>query len=220
MAVRVRPATVADISGIVEVSTLAFDPSTDAISARLFPAHLRCSDSNAAFSKWSTARTSARLDMQNSVVMVAVDDAAEENVLGFSMWLTPVPEGSQADESPGPKPTFSGIDFEALVELRRIMEQDKQCIFGKDGSKHSWNLDYLGVHPKHQRRGIGKMLLSWGLQQAREQERDCYLLATPAGLPLYEAAGFETIRIVQIFGVPHVSMKLAYQENLVVVNEV
>jgi predicted GNAT family N-acyltransferase len=64
------------------------------------------------------------------------------------------------------------------------------------------------------------MLVSWGVQQAKEQGRECYLVASPAGVPLYEAVGFETTRIVQIFGVPHVSMRLGYQSNLVAGGEV
>lgn len=67
-------------------------------------------------------------------------------------------------------------------------------------------LDSLGVDPKQQKRGIGKMLVDWGVQKATEQQRDCYLVSTPSGLRLYEATGFEPQREVLMFGVPHVSM--------------
>jgi GNAT superfamily N-acetyltransferase len=68
-------------------------------------------------------------------------------------------------------------------------------------------LDSLGVHPQHQKKGIGKLLLEWGVQEAAKQGGDCYLVATPAGLPLYRAAGFEDVRTVDIFGTPHMSMR-------------
>lgn len=55
------------------------------------------------------------------------------------------------------------------------------------------------------------MLLNWGVQQAREQGRDCS--ATPVGLSLYEAAGSETTRAVDIFGSRHVSMTLCRLGN-------
>lgn len=68
------------------------------------------------------------------------------------------------------------------------------------------DLDSLGVHPHHQRRGIGRLLLDWGTRQAECEGKDCYLVATPAGVPLYRAAGFASTRTVDIFGTPHVSM--------------
>lgn len=68
-------------------------------------------------------------------------------------------------------------------------------------------LDSLGVHPAHQKRGIGRLLLDWGVQEAAKQGKDCYLVATPAGLPLYRAAGFEDVKVLDIFGTPHVSMR-------------
>ena len=67
-------------------------------------------------------------------------------------------------------------------------------------------MDSLGVDPKQQRRGIGRMLVNWGIQKAEQQQRDCYLVSTPSGLPLYESVGFETQREVLMFGVPHMSM--------------
>lgn len=70
------------------------------------------------------------------------------------------------------------------------------------------DLDYIGVSPGNQRRGIGKMLLQWGLDHAAEEGKDCYLVATEAGRPLYVAAGFEDIRVVSILGIPHYSMIL------------
>lgn len=69
-------------------------------------------------------------------------------------------------------------------------------------------LDSLGVDPLHQRRGIGKMLLEWGMEEAAKQGKSCYLVATPAGLPLYRAAGFDSVRNLDIFGAPHMSMIL------------
>lgn len=68
------------------------------------------------------------------------------------------------------------------------------------------DLDYLGVHPKHQRRGIGKMLLEWGVQEAHREQKDAFLIATPAGVPLYQARGFEEMKTFPLFDAPHVVM--------------
>ena len=50
------------------------------------------------------------------------------------------------------------------------------------------------------------MLLQWGLDKASEERKDCYLVATEAGRPLYVAAGFEDLRTVSILDIPHYSM--------------
>ena len=72
------------------------------------------------------------------------------------------------------------------------------------------DLDYIGVDPKHMRRGIGKILLNWGIDQAVKENRDCYLIATPAGQPFYAASGFQVLRVLKIFGVDHYSMLLKH----------
>jgi hypothetical protein len=51
------------------------------------------------------------------------------------------------------------------------------------------------------------MLLDWGIKEASKQGRECYLVATPAGVPLYRAAGFEEVKVLEIFETPHVSMR-------------
>ena len=53
------------------------------------------------------------------------------------------------------------------------------------------------------------MLLKWGLEKARQEGKNCYLFATSAGRPLYEAAGFIVREEYQLFGVPHYAMLLS-----------
>jgi GNAT superfamily N-acetyltransferase len=67
-------------------------------------------------------------------------------------------------------------------------------------------LDFLAVGPKHQRRGIGRQLLNWGVYRAKEQSKDCYVVATDAGLPLYKAGGLEEIGRLDVFGEAHTQM--------------
>ena len=229
MAITLRPATEADIPGIVAVSSAAFDPSTDAITRRLFPSSQQGTVSG--IREWSIFRKSARLYVGRSVVMVAIDET-DGAVVGYSMWFAPQEERevhAAALPPPPPKRDFEGFDREAATELRRIMEDDGREIFGEKSTDGVWSelllftqnmledvvalthksdLDSLGVHPDQQKRGIGMKLLLWGVEKAKSQGRDCYLVATPAGVPLYKAAGFERIRGLDIFGTEHVSMIL------------
>ncbi|KAJ5827476.1 GNAT family acetyltransferase [Penicillium robsamsonii] len=188
---------------------LAFDPSTDAITRNLFPPHLQIPERSGseAIRQWSIARKSARLHAKGFVMMVAVGNVLDGKAVGYSMWFAPV-EGDE-EELPRPKRTFAGMDQAAFAELREIIMEDEQRIFGEKGAADGWtpDLDPLGVHPQYQKRGIGRMLLDWGVQQAVSQERDCYLITTPAGVALYRAAGFDAMKTVEIFGAPHVSMR-------------
>lgn len=74
-------------------------------------------------------------------------------------------------------------------------------------------LDSLGVSTGQRRRGIGRKLLEHGIELATAQGRDCYLLATPYGQPLYLAAGFQEMRSVNLFGVEYKSMHRLRRSN-------
>ena len=52
------------------------------------------------------------------------------------------------------------------------------------------DLNMCFVHPGFRRRGIGKLLLQWGLVKADERGLETYIDATESGRPLYEGLGF------------------------------
>lgn len=140
MAITIRPATEADIPGIVAVSTAAFDPATDAITRRLFPASPAGSgSSDKGILEWSVFRKSARLHINRSVVMVAVDD--DGSIVGYAMWFAPQAEEGAENGSlpPPPKRTFEGFDRDAATQLRRIMEEDGREMFGEKSTDGVWS---------------------------------------------------------------------------------
>ncbi|KAK7537969.1 acyl-CoA N-acyltransferase [Phyllosticta citricarpa] len=54
-------------------------------------------------------------------------------------------------------------------------------------------LHLLVTHPDHQGRGAGRLLLRWGFERADAARLPVYIEATPAGLPVYQKAGFEAL---------------------------
>ncbi|KAL9622197.1 MAG: hypothetical protein Q9160_003380 [Pyrenula sp. 1 TL-2023] len=46
------------------------------------------------------------------------------------------------------------------------------------------------VHPQYRRRGIGSMMVKWGLEKADERGVETYIDAFAEGLPLYKTYGF------------------------------
>ncbi|KAG4429455.1 hypothetical protein IFR05_015066 [Cadophora sp. M221] len=55
------------------------------------------------------------------------------------------------------------------------------------------NLSLLMTDPKYQRRGIGTALLKWGHERADREGVPCFLIASPAGHPLYVHVGWKVI---------------------------
>ncbi len=118
------------------------------------------------------------------------------------------------------------MDAEAFAQLRQAVGGGMKEILGEKESEDVWrtcvhaqrnrdkltnhpsyvDLDFLAVDPQQQRRGIGKKLLAWGMEHAASEGKDCFLVATPAGKPLYLACGFEELGDIDLFGVPHSGM--------------
>ncbi|KAI8659967.1 N-acetyltransferase domain-containing protein [Fusarium sp. Ph1] len=53
-----------------------------------------------------------------------------------------------------------------------------------------WRLAFISVSPNHQRRGIGRKLVQWGLDRSEEEGVAAVLEASDAGKCLYEKMGF------------------------------
>ncbi|KAF2474791.1 uncharacterized protein BDR25DRAFT_184733, partial [Lindgomyces ingoldianus] len=47
--------------------------------------------------------------------------------------------------------------------------------------------------PSYQRKGVGRMLLQWGIKQADEEGLPLYIEGTLAGKLLYEQLGFTVV---------------------------
>ncbi|SCO22684.1 uncharacterized protein FFMR_11860 [Fusarium fujikuroi] len=215
MTIRLIEASEEHLPAIARIATSAFHPNTDALSRRLFPPHLQpidLPDGEAAYD-WRFARKASSLASPESHLAVAIDDEKvhDDQVVGFSLWDAPPATGG--DSGPSKEIQCTALDKEAYNEMKKTVNQDAVDTFGEQGIAGVWHLDYIGVSPGNQRRGIGKMLLQWGLDRAAEEGKDCYLVATEAGRPLYVAAGFEDIRVVSILGIPHYSMILRIKSS-------
>lgn len=96
----------------------------------------------------------------------------------FSDWLWPISDEQQRL-----------LDFgETTMQRRR--EACRDWIPGTMAEKDYLILNSLSVLPGYQGRGIGKVLVQYGLDIAREAGVPIYLVASPAGKRLYERMGF------------------------------
>lgn len=70
-----------------------------------------------------------------------------------------------------------------------------------------WHLDGLAVDPAYQRRGIGRKLMEWGMERAKEEGVPITLTSTPAGQRLYQKLGFREAQLDDIGnGIKELSM--------------
>ncbi|GKU06815.1 gnat family [Fusarium langsethiae] len=215
MSIYLTEASEADLPAVARIATSAFHPETDSLSRRLFPRHLQpkgIPDGEAAYD-WRLVRKASSLASPESRLIVAVDNDnnAEDRIVGFALWDAPPAEGG--DSGPSKPIECAALDKVAFEEMKKTVNQDAIDTFGEKGIAGVWYLDYIGVGPGNQRKGIGKMLLQWGLDRASEEGKDCYLVATEAGRPLYVAAGFKDIRTILILGIPHYSMILEAKKS-------
>ena len=57
----------------------------------------------------------------------------------------------------------------------------------------AWELSGLNVRREYQRRGLAKILLKWGLDQAAAEKVPAVVKSSPTGLKTYEQAGFRLL---------------------------
>ena len=55
----------------------------------------------------------------------------------------------------------------------------------------SWYLECLAVHPDHQKKGHGRALVSWGLEQARKEGISCSVISADGKERFYRSCGFD-----------------------------
>ncbi|KAK5994855.1 hypothetical protein PT974_03241 [Cladobotryum mycophilum] len=216
MAILVREANKQDLPAIARIASTAFHPTNDIVSRNLFPSYFLPTGISAEYAAywWRFLQKKTSLDDQHTLMTVAIDSCLDHQIVGFASWE--LPHGDEAHEATPVEPNIPEppeLDRNAFDEFISALDQDHKATFGERGIKDVWHLDHFGVDLRHQRKGVGKVLLEWGLRHAAKEGRDCYLTSTPAGKSLYTAAGFEVVRPVPVFGELFYSMILKHKDK-------
>lgn len=140
MPLTLRDATPQDIPAIARICTAAFHPTTDVITRRLFPPHLKPSnvvDGEAAYS-WRAARKSHSMGSERNIMMVAVDDDLNGEIVGFALWESPVHPEDPLEAAPAYPEPPAALDQVAYAELRSVASADAKKTFGERGTRDVW----------------------------------------------------------------------------------
>lgn len=131
MVLSIRQAKEADQEMIGDIAAAAFNPTTDAISRRLFPSDLQPTNMpvGEACRQWRAARKTSSFHSSGTAMIVAVDSALDEQIVGFALWDVPSPTGGcEKRQSQDPEPAaHAGLDQSALAEMRRILAEDARA---------------------------------------------------------------------------------------------
>jgi GNAT superfamily N-acetyltransferase len=85
---------------------------------------------------------------------------------------------------------FFNLDWSEDPSKRKILLEIFAQTFDKEIFSEAWHLENAVVSKDYQRRGIGALLVQWGLDQAEAERVPACVESSHAGLRLYEKMGF------------------------------
>ncbi|KAK0639827.1 acyl-CoA N-acyltransferase [Cercophora newfieldiana] len=144
----------------------------------------------------------------------AVDNTTGE-ILGYARWslpashaTTPVENGTDAEPA-WPEALVPPVSADEEAEIVRVADtavwdpdltsdpllDAPMTIKGEILAQGTFmTLDYLAVHPKHQRRGVATALVRSGMREAGALGLDIFVHAMRPGVPVYMRLGFRLER--------------------------
>jgi ribosomal protein S18 acetylase RimI-like enzyme len=138
-------------------------------------------------------------------------------------------KNGQEGEKRGDEELPKSLDIDAWLDATKQFKAEKERVLQgrknlyrkpplpQDGTQHLLfisvtnsfspaGLNRISVTPAYQGKGVGSLLVDWGCEQADKTGSDMSLLASPAGIKLYEKFGFEVVGVVEIKGTKFTSM--------------
>ncbi|KAB8596091.1 hypothetical protein FH972_025800 [Carpinus fangiana] len=118
---------------------------------------------------------------------IYVTDSTTGDLLGATEWLfydrNPFPQGPQRVTATW-WPEGEGREFASELVTRLYRPRMAWC------QRAFAALNATAVHPAHRRRGVGTLLMAWGVKRIDELGLDSLIEATDAGRALYERHGY------------------------------
>lgn len=178
MDLKLRAATPDDVEALCETFFAGFQD--ELIAKRVFP-----SDLPSSWDFWREAMAEGLQDPCEHTVVAEDMSTAPPTVVGFAKWKA-LPAGTEIPQPPTEWPA----DPELGTAFFHLMWRKHKEMSG--GRPH-WYLDLLTTKKDYQKKGIGRMLVEWGLERVDAEGVECCVSGTPEGMGLYEKYGFKEV---------------------------
>ncbi|KAL9020188.1 MAG: hypothetical protein Q9185_002558 [Variospora sp. 1 TL-2023] len=199
MPYQVRPAHPSDIPHIAIIHHEAFEE--DPILGRLMRDVPR--ERKYVFDQSFYEKAFAQKQLTGAVFHKVVDTETED-LVAFAKWIYPYTLTSEQEAEKAKldleRSYPEGTNVALYEHFFRILDtkRKKNMEDGKD-----YFLHILVVSPRHQRRGLGTMLIQQGLAAADKDNARAYVEASAKGLGLYRKHGWKEIDYIEIDMRPH-----------------
>ncbi|MCJ1380051.1 hypothetical protein MMC17_003154 [Xylographa soralifera] len=210
-----HPLSPEDVDAMIDVEEQAF--ATNPIGQAAM-AILTTDETRAIARGWKRVRMSNALEGRGDssldthwrkvVHKPAAGSDEKEQVVAVSGWSAPALDDTKPELEPRRvAPAFEDAPIEnqkARELFKRLINtltgEKSEELIGSDRNTHYWYLDILATLPEFQQRGLGSMLVQWGIEQARADAnarpgriKGVWTIATPMGLRTYLKAGMREI---------------------------
>ncbi|KAK5658452.1 hypothetical protein OQA88_1841 [Cercophora sp. LCS_1] len=193
---KVRLATASDLGAMTWI--LIGASPLDPIYPYRFPdRHLYADE----FAELCRQKCAEYLATSTVVVCEMADPMGRSQVVAFSSWDTPrafraKPTGAL---EPLPRPSHNPVVPITIGHRDRMNVFREACVAAKRDMfdaryvhGHMF-LKILLCHPEYQRRGAGRALTTWGIEEARRMRLNTTVFASPMGFELYKKLGFREV---------------------------
>lgn len=195
MTTTVLPAADADMRRIFTIASDAFNVNEHFWDV-MYPKHLTEGGRDAGGERFLKLKNSD----PNTTFIKAVESSSGE-IVGFAKWNiyanNTLPDSASIK---GHENNYWSDAPEELAYARHLME-----VFGTERNKaiqdskgNIVSLDILAVDPKHQRKGVGHVLVKWGIDKADAMDVDAVVESSVFGKGLYEKNGFVFLKDVEL----------------------
>lgn len=214
--IKIRPATELDLDDIVTVLVDAFSPGP--LYRYLFPQFDKFKERYWQCTREELGRQFANIPANVFVNVIAVPVGGRteagmmprnrhERVVDVAIWniLEPDEDTLQSHRASPLESYLRGSSCEKHIgaNLTRAAHYSKQFSAAEERYVDNYPgtqvyLNILATHPNWDGQGFGAAQCHWGMAMASEMGRPTTLLATPAGWPLYDSLGFESVANITI----------------------
>lgn len=133
-------------------------------------------------------------NIENVWLKVVDSDSADEDVIvGGAQWLFVTQEITSIEQSVrslSKRWPEGGAKMFASQAFRILREAEAKHKAGRSGQHSYATLGTFFTIPEYRKRGIGNMLMEWGLKRAGEKGLEAWIEAAPPAVPFYERHGF------------------------------